>query len=260
MSKTYSPELIEEIKDMVSVRMAELKAMSREALSAEYLKIVGVEAHPRMNLDMMAKMIARFYQGELWTTKTGDIPVQIREKDMKFWLSMEAYFVPKAALKEEQAQPITTQTKKKKSQAKSHGLPGSNGTGLQSKAKNVEESTLVILTSPGKNDETDAAKAFFLIEAKGKNGRMAYVDFQKECSKKKLSSPPHMLALLMKRQGFIGLEYPEEKATLLPVVQKEEEGVTFTQVLRGVEKNSVKLIVEPACVDFGLDEKVSDYD
>jgi hypothetical protein len=268
MSQTYSQELIEEIKEMVFNRMEELKAMDRATLSAEYLKVVGVEAHPRMHLDMMAKMIARFYQGELWNEKTGDIPPAIREKDMKFWLSMEAYFVPKAALKEEQAQPITAQIKKKKkTQLGPKDLPGSQGTGLQSKAKNLDESILVIQSFPGTEDNTEIVKAFRLIEANGHDGRMTYQDFEKECKKKKLASSPNMLALLLKRHGFIKLEYPAEEMPLPSPPQEEEEekeegenGMTFTEVLEGVEINKPTLIVEPECVDFGTGEKVSDYD
>lgn len=261
MSQNYSQELVEEIKTMVSARMEELKAMNREELNAEYLKVVGVEAHPRMLMDMMAKMIARFYQGELWNKKTGDIPPQIREKDMQFWLSMEAYFVPKAALKEEPAQPVTAQTKKKKVQQGPVGLPGSRGTGLQSKAKNIEESILVVHSSPGTEDNTDVVKAFLLIEAKGE-GRMPYADFAKECKKKKLATPPHMLALLMKRQGFIGLEYAEEAIPTPAPQPLEEDGsreMTFTEVLAGVENGATKLVVEPEYVDFGTGEKVNDY-
>jgi len=261
MTQKYSQELVDEIKDMVADRMAELRAMNRETLSAEYLRVVGVEAHPRWHLDMMVKMIARFYQGDLWNEKTGDIPVSIRERDMKFWLSEEAYFVSKPALKEEQAQPVTAKARKKKQPLGPQGLPGSRGTGLQSKARNLEDATLVLERAP-KTQDADILAAEQIIQ-KAPDNRLEYSVFAQYCKKKKLNKPPHMLALLMKREGIIDLLYPEEPEAPPPPPppqEEEEEGMTFTEVLEGVEESKQRLVVEPVCVDFGTDEKVSDYD
>jgi hypothetical protein len=180
---------------------------------------------------------------------------------MQFWLRELAFFVPKAALKEEQAQPVTAMNKKKRQRIEPCCLPGSHGTGLQSKTKNIEDS-IIALKGTTDTQDTDIIAAEQIVK-KANNSTIPYADFVKICNKKKLKKQPHMLVLLMKRHGIIDLLYPDDEATpaIPPPPQKENgEVMVFTDVLEGLGKNNNELIVEPDCFDFGTNEKVSDYD
>lgn len=260
MPATYSPELIQEIQTLVIAKQEELEAMNREELNKEYLEKIGTEPHPRFHLDQMVKMIARVYQGEYWTERTGDIPAEIRKNDMEFWLNQEAFFTPKAAIREERAKPITARTKKKKIQPQGpRTLPGSRGTGLQSKAKNLEDAILFLHRAPKDNNPDILAAADILKGAP--DTRLAYDVFATHCKKKKIGIPPNMLVLLMKRQGIIELIYPQEPE-LQPVPEtqdEDEDSMSFKEVLANIETSAPKLLVESNSVDFGHGDRVGNY-
>lgn len=247
--------ITEEIKQHLKEEESKLRAMDREKLSAIYQDILGIEPHPSFLPDFMVRAIIFQKQNDVWVERTGECPKEIRKAIMDFWGKKIAYFSPKSAIREETSHPISSvlhQDECSKKQEDTSRLPGTAGSGLQAnKKRNLNDATIVLSVE---DEPKEHIEAINIIQEKGENNRISYVDFESWCKKKKIKKSPNLIVLQMKREGLLSLEYAHED-NFVPEEEHapETKKMTFSEVVGKIEEGYQSgLCVDSSAVDFNF--------